>query len=99
MSLFDTIEIKNYGTPGGYWYKIVYGLLSIVKPTSFLSIIIKVNLFMQIYFNSDLKNRKINYCIGDDDLLIIIFNNLFTDFIDNLKMRSVSWKFKFLIDK
>ena len=45
---------------------------------------------MQIYFNSDLKNRKINYCIGDDDLLIIIFNNLFTDFIDNLKMRSVS---------
>ena len=68
----------------------MYGLPSRVKLTSFLRIIIKVNLFMQIYFNSDLKNRKINYCIGDDDLLIIIFNNLLTGFIDNLKMRADS---------
>lgn len=68
----------------------MYGLPSRVKLTSFLRIIIKVNLFMQIYFNSYLKNRKINYCIGDDDLLIIIFNNLLTGFINNLKMRADS---------
>ena len=90
MSLFDTIEIKDYGTPVGYWYNMMYGLPSRVKLTSFLRIIIKVNLFMQIYFNSYLKNRKINYCIGDDDLLIIIFNNLLTGFINNLKMRADS---------
>ena len=68
----------------------MYGLPSRVKLTSFLRILIKVNLFMQIYFNSYLKNRKINYCIGDDDLLIIIFNNLLTGFINNLKMRADS---------
>lgn len=98
-ALFDSVGIKDYYTPGGYIYRMIHGLPSGVKSTSLFGSFI--NLLMQIYFNLDKDNKRINYCIGGDDLLIIYFSLCPTNLISTLILEAekIGWEFKFLVSK
>jgi hypothetical protein len=95
LAIFDSVGICDYYTPGGYLYRAIHGLPSGVKATSTLTSII--NLVMQIFFTIKFDQKKINYAIGGDDMLIIMFEynrNIKEEVLENCM--KVGWEFKIL---
>lgn len=94
VSLFDSIGIKDYITPGGYVYRLIHGLPSGVKSTSLLGSII--NLVNLSHCTRNVSQKKIKYVIGGDDFLIGLLDYKDQNFISEVESvgAEIGYEFK-----
>lgn len=99
-SIFDSVGIKDYYTPGGFIYRLYHGIPSGVKSTNLLGSIINIIALLKCL--DDIPAKEIKFCIGGDDHLIIFqkkkLDQSFCDIIAD-KAEKIGMKFKFLLIK
>jgi hypothetical protein len=99
-SIFDSLSIKDYYTPGGFIYRLYHGIPSGVKCTNLLGSII--NLVALMKCTEDVSPKRKKFCIGGDDHLIIFEDKIVKeDYLEKIKERAkeIGMTFKFLLIK